>query len=56
MNALLMAHFFFTIPPWSTTRPGTLCSPTKVAAVSCHALSPELSHSGAVALLDIWYR
>lgn len=28
------------------TRPGTLCRPTRVAAMSCHDASPLFSHSG----------
>jgi hypothetical protein len=53
MKAEFTAHFFFTTPPYRTTRPGKLCSPTSVAAVSCHALSPLFSHSGDDA--DVWY-
>src|SRR3569833_238158 len=47
MKALLMAHFFFMMPAYSTTRPGTDCSATREAAVSCHALSP-LEKSDAI--------
>lgn len=31
----LMAHFRLTSPPYMMRRPGMLCSPTRVAAVSC---------------------
>src|SRR4029077_19725840 len=34
---------FCMTPPYSTTRPGTLISPTRVAAVICQALSPGFS-------------
>src|SRR5438128_1589878 len=37
---------FCITPPYRTTRPGTLMSPTSVAAVSCHALSPGFSQLG----------
>src|SRR2546426_10936933 len=37
---------FCITPPYSTTRPGTLISPTNVAAVICQALSPGLSQVG----------
>src|SRR5207249_5678399 len=37
---------FCITPPYRTARPGTLMSPTSVAAVICHALSPELSQLG----------
>ena len=43
MNMVLTTHFFWTKPPKSTARPGTLISATKVAAVSCQALSPVSS-------------
>ena len=36
---------FCMMPPYSTTRPGTLISPTNVAAVICQALSPGLNQS-----------
>jgi hypothetical protein len=44
---LLTDHRFCITPPYSTARPGTLISPTSVAAVICHAVSPELSQLGA---------
>ena len=37
---------FCMTPPYSTTRPGTLIRPTRVAAVSCQALSPGFTKSG----------
>src|SRR5271156_6578967 len=56
MKAELIAHFFWTIPAYRTMRPGTLCSPTSVAAVICQALSPWFSQSGfglALAQFDV---
>src|ERR1700728_1138612 len=47
INAELMAHFFLTIPPYRMHRTGTLCRPTKVAAVNCQALFPLLCQVGA---------
>ena len=44
---LLTDQRFCITPPYRTTRPGTLISPTSVAAVICHAVSPELSQLGA---------
>ena len=38
---------FCITPPYRTARPGRLISPTNVAAVICHALSPGLS--------QLWY-
>ena len=38
---------------WIWARPGTLWSPTKLAAVSCQALSPLSSQTGLVKLFDI---
>src|SRR5215467_4389884 len=43
---VLMAHFRCTIPPYRTASAGMLIKPTSVAAVSCQALSPELSQCG----------
>ena len=43
---LLTDQRFCITPPYRTARPGTLISPTKVAAVSCQALSPALSQRG----------
>ena len=37
---------FCITPPYRTARPGRLISPTNVAAVICHALSPALSQDG----------
>src|SRR5580692_3480316 len=46
MNAELIAHFFLAIPPYKTTSPGMLCSPTNVAAAICQALVPVSNHFG----------
>src|SRR5438067_10317844 len=46
---LLIDQRFCMTPPYSTTSPGTLMSPTSVAAVSCQALSPGLSQCGYAA-------
>src|SRR5580658_3376336 len=46
LNTIIMvltAHLRCTIPPYKTARAGMLIKPTSVAAVSCQALSPELS-------------
>ena len=43
---LLIDQRFCITPPYRTTRPGTLISPTSVAAVICQALSPGLSQVG----------
>ena len=43
---LLIDQRFCITPPYSTTSPGTLISPTSVAAVICQAVSPGLSHVG----------
>src|SRR5205085_3739577 len=56
---LLIDQRFCITPPYRTTRPGTLISPTSVAAVICQALSPALNQEGAVTamnLLLIWER
>lgn len=45
INMVLTTHFFWTKPPKRTARPGTLIRATKVAAVSCQALSPVFSHA-----------
>ena len=37
---------FCMTPPYSTTSPGTLIRPTRVAAVSCQAASPGFSQCG----------
>src|SRR6185312_12624755 len=47
MTAELSAHFFFTNPAYRIASPGTLCKPTKVAAVNCQAVSPALTKAGA---------
>src|SRR5512133_40525 len=39
-------HRFCITPPYSTTSPGTLISPTSVAAVSCQAVSPGFKKCG----------
>src|SRR5215470_10311138 len=44
ISMVLTAHFRCTRPPYRTARAGMLMRPTRVAAVICHALSPELSH------------
>ncbi len=43
---LLTDQRFCITPPYRTTSPGTLISPTNVAAVICQALSPGLSQVG----------
>src|ERR1019366_7910342 len=43
---LLTDQRFCMTPPYRTARPGRLISPTKVAAVICHALSPAFSQLG----------
>ena len=46
LNTIIMvftAHLRCTMPAYRTARPGMLIRPTSVAAVSCQALSPELS-------------
>src|SRR5258706_13005514 len=40
---LLIDHRFCITPPYRTARPGMLIKPTRVAAVSCQAVSPELN-------------
>src|SRR6266567_6616694 len=44
---LLIDQRFCITPPYRTARPGMLIRPTSVAAVSCQAVSPELSQLGA---------
>ncbi len=44
INMVFTAHLRCTRPPYSTAMAGMLMRPTRVAAVNCHALSPELSH------------
>src|SRR5579875_2117729 len=51
MNMVLTTHFLGTSPPYSTARPGRLMRPTKVAATSCHELSPVSNHDGSEQLL-----
>ncbi len=46
---LLTDQRFCMTPPYRTARPGRLISPTNVAAVICHALSPALSQDGMLA-------
>ena len=43
---LLTDQRFCIAPPYSTRGPAALISPTNVAAVNCHALSPALSQLG----------
>src|SRR6202021_2247576 len=43
---VLIAHFFWTRPPYSTARAGIDISPTSVAAVICQELSPAFSQLG----------
>src|SRR5271154_1427714 len=43
---LLTDQRFCMTPPYRTARPGRLISPTKVAAVICHALSPAFNQCG----------
>src|SRR5207248_11603088 len=44
---LLTDQRFCITPPYRTARPGTLIKPTRVAAVICQEVSPELSQVGA---------
>ncbi len=44
---LLTDQRFCITPPYRTASPGTLISPTSVAAVICQEVSPELSQLGA---------
>jgi hypothetical protein len=46
MSIVLTPHFFCTRPPYNTAMPGKLIKPTRVAAVSCQALSPAFNHCG----------
>lgn len=46
MSAELSAHLRFIRPAYMIARPGTLIRPTCVAEVSCHPVSPGLSHDG----------
>src|ERR1700689_5333256 len=43
---LLTDQRFCMTPPYRIARPGRLISPTNVAAVICHALSPAFSQCG----------
>ncbi len=43
---VLIAHFFWTRPPYRTARAGIDISPTSVAAVICQELSPAFSQLG----------
>jgi hypothetical protein len=57
MKAELIAHFFFTSPPYIITKPTMVCMPTRVADVSCHAWSPVLRKSSDIvagSLLDVF--
>src|SRR5438270_6688641 len=56
MNAsimLLMDQRFCITPPYSTASPGTLISPTRVAAVICQDVSPGFSHEGASTSMNL---
>src|SRR5438105_6666539 len=44
---LLIDQRFCITPPYRTARPGMLIKPTRVAAVICQEVSPELSQVGA---------
>ena len=44
---LLIDQRFCMTPPYRTASPGTLISPTSVAAVICQEVSPEFSQLGA---------
>ena len=46
ISTVFIAHRRCTSPPYSTAMAGMLISPTRVAAVSCQALSPGLSQLG----------
>jgi hypothetical protein len=50
----LIAHFFWTRPPYSTARAGIDISPTSVAAVICQELSPALSQLGYGFTMPPW--
>src|SRR5437588_8937345 len=50
---LLTDQRFCITPPYRTARPGTLISPTSVAAVICQAVSPLLSQVGASRGIDL---
>src|ERR1035438_10581032 len=41
ISTVLTAHLCCTRPPYTTARAGMLMRPTRVAAVICHALSPD---------------
>ncbi len=41
MRTVFIAHLRCTRPPYRTARAGMLMRPTRVAAVICHALSPD---------------
>ncbi len=57
VNIMLLTDQRFCItPPYRTARPGTLIRPTRVAAVICQAVSPELSHVGASTGMDLLVR
>src|SRR5947199_5381472 len=50
---LLIDHRFCITPPYRTASPGMLIRPTRVAAVSCQAVSPELNQLGASTGMDL---
>src|SRR5689334_11838549 len=51
---VLIAHFFWTRPPYRTARAGIDISPTSVAAVICQELSPALSQLGYGITMPPW--
>ena len=51
---VLIAHFFWTRPPYRTARAGIDISPTSVAAVICQELSPALSQLGYGFTMPPW--
>src|SRR3979411_2927362 len=53
---LLIDQRFCITPPYSTTSPGTLISPTSVAAVICQVVSPLLSQEGAFTSMNLLVR
>src|SRR5438552_5968868 len=54
ISTVLIAHFFWTRPPYRTARAGMDISPTSVAAVICQALSPALSQLGYGFTMPPW--
>src|SRR6266700_2712847 len=54
ISTVLIAHFFWTRPPYRTARAGMDISPTSVAAVICQELSPALSQLGYGFTMPPW--